>query len=148
MKTYIWIAIALLVVAGGLWYLQQDAMPAETMEQAIGEGQEIDVADAVRENIIGAWRSMDDAKFVREFKADGMVVDSYEGSADVEGEWRAFSEQSPIEVGFPLEADTAYIQITADASELLHFKLAKLTPEELELIYMDRGGVLRFERIQ
>lgn len=147
MKTILLAAAAFFIVAGGVWYMQKDTVPGVT-EDEVGEGRELGTAPAVQENIIGIWRSTQDPKFVREFKADGSAVDSYEGSADVKGTWRVFSAQDPIDVKFLLEPDAAYIQITDDSSGLLHFKVGKLTPEELELVYMDRGGVLLFERVQ
>ena len=54
------------------------------------------------------------------------------------------------EVPYPLEEGKVYIQmtLTGTQADTLNFKLVKLTPEELELIYMDRGGTLRFQSIE
>jgi len=56
----------------------------------------------------------------------------------------------PPEVPYPLEDNAVYIQMTMTGTQAdtLNFKLTKLTPEELELVYMERGGVLRFKRVQ
>lgn len=115
-----------------------------------GDGEEPDLIMAATENIQGVWRSVDDEKFTREFKADGIVTDSYEGSDDTEGSWVIFTINSEVETPFSLEENTAYLKIATDvgASEVMYYKLTKVTPEELELIYMDRGGALRFTRIE
>lgn len=112
-----------------------------------GEGQEQDATEAVNENIVGKWVSLDDEKFTREFRSDGTAIDSYEDEEVSEGEWLVFTYESGIATEFPQDPESTYIQIKdADPQGVLYFSLAKLTPEELELIYMDRGNVLRFSR--
>ena len=94
---------------------------------------------------------IDDEKFIREFRSGGVVIDSYEGEDPSDGDWIAFTDDNaPSDLLFPLEQDTVYIQIRIGGTqeEILNFKLTRLTPEELELIYMDRGGSLRFSRVQ
>ena len=114
-----------------------------------GGGGETDLILEATKNIKGQWRSVDDEKFTREFMANGTVTDSYEGSDDTVGTWLIFTINSEVAAPFPLETNTAYLKITTDvgASEVMYYKLTKVTSEELELIYMDRGGVLRFTRV-
>ena len=102
------------------------------------------------ESIVGKWQSVDDEKFTREFKADGTAVDRYDNESASSGTWKVFTKEDPAEVLFPIADDAVYIQMTMQGTQAdkLNFKLAKLTPEELELVYMDRGGVLRFRRVQ
>ena len=116
--------------------------------EGAGDGQ--DLTAAVSANITGKWRSVDDAKFTREFRSDGTAVDAYEGTDKTSGTWKAFTKEAPLPVPFPLEDNTVYIQMTmaGTQADTLNFKLAKLTLEELELIYMDRGGTLRFRSIE
>ena len=115
-----------------------------------GAGEEQDAVAAVEENIIGLWVSLDDEKFTREFKADGTVIDSYEGEAATSSPWTIFTSESGLATEFPQSPDIIYLQIIdGDTPEdTLYFSLSKLTPEELELIYMNRGGVLRFTRAE
>lgn len=115
-----------------------------------GGGIKQDVGLIVSESIVGKWQSVDDAKFSREFKADGTAVDMYDSKDATSGTWKVFTKEKPIEVAFPLEDDAVYIQMTMQGTQAdnLNFKLSKLTPEELELVYMDRGGVLRFKAVQ
>lgn len=118
-----------------------------------GEGGSIkpDTSLVVTESIQGKWQSTDDAKFVREFKSDDVVVDYYDGKEVARGLWVAFTkENAPKVVAFPIEDNTVYIQITEKGTQAdtLNFKLVKLTPDELQLIYMDRGGALNFTAVR
>lgn len=115
-----------------------------------GGGVKQDVALIVSESIVGKWQSLDDAKFVREFKTGKAVADSYEGKTVSSGSWIAFTKASAPSVAFPLEEGAVYLQLvmTGTQADTLNFKLTKLTPEELELIYLDRGGALRFKLVR
>lgn len=115
-----------------------------------GGGVKQDVALIVSESIVGKWQSTEDAKFVREFKSDFTAQDWYEGKKVSSGLWVAFTKLTAPEISFPLEEDAVYVQMTMQGTQAdtLNFKLTKLTPEELELIYMDRGGVLKFRSIK
>lgn len=114
-----------------------------------GAGETQDVTTAVSDNIVGTWVSMDDDKFVREFRSDGTAVDIYEGEEVSEGRWLAFTSENAIATDFSQTEEDVYIQIEdVDPAGTLYFTLTKLTPEELELIYMGRGNVLRFTRAE
>ncbi len=106
-----------------------------------------DVALVVSESIVGLWQSTQDIKSAREFKDDNTVIDLYEGKVVSTGLWVAFTKASaPKVVSFPMEDNVVYIQITEKGTQAdtLDFKLVKLTPEELELIYLTRGGTLTY----
>jgi hypothetical protein len=115
-----------------------------------GGGAKQDVALIVSESIVGKWQSNEDKKFVREFKSDGTAADWYDNKVVSPGTWKVFTKEQPLSVAFPLERDTVYIQMTMQGTQgdTLNFKLVKLTPEALELVYMDRGGALSFKHIQ
>lgn len=124
-----------------------------------GEGagsMQPDVRLVVGESIMGKWESSDDAKFVREFKGftegamSGTVVDWYDGKEQSKGSYVVFSSEDPLEVAFPIQKDRAYLQLTMQGTQAdtLNFSVDKLTPEELQLTYMDRGGVLRFTSVE
>lgn len=115
-----------------------------------GGGVKRDVGLIVSKSIVGKWQSTEDAKFTREFKDGGTAVDTYKGKNVTNGTWKVFTKENPVEVSFPIEADAVYIQMTMAGSQAdkINFKLSKLTPEELELIYMDRGGVLKFKSVK
>lgn len=111
--------------------------------------QQRDLGSIVSESIIGTWKSTQDPKFVRQFKSDGTVQDSYDGKVVTSGKWQAFSSVKPLVVPFPVEKGVVYIQMTdGGQSGALDFKVAKLTPESLELVYMERGGVNSFTKVK
>ena len=105
---------------------------------------------SMRDSLIGVWQSEGDVNFVREFRADGTIVDEYGGPehAEVSGTWSEFSAEKPVGgVNFPLEEGAIYIRATFDG-ELYNYRVVSVTDTALELIYMDRGGVLSFTKVQ
>ncbi len=108
-------------------------------DSAEGSGIKQDVALVVSESILGKWQSIDDVKFVRIFKNEGKVDDLYDGKIVASGTFKAVNKM-----------DAVYIEIKESGAQanMLNFKLTKLTPEEIEMIYMDRGGVLRFKAVK
>ncbi len=128
------------------------SLPEEVSTEFGDDGDEggtvVDPTSAVTEGIVGKWQSIDDANFVREFKAGGTAVDTYEGDAALTttDTWIVFTSLNVDKdfKGTP-EKDAVYIKLKT-RTDNLYFKLAKLTPENLELIYLDRGTTLRFIR--
>jgi hypothetical protein len=108
-----------------------------------------DPATTVAADIIGSWQSDDDAKFVREFKEGGDIVDHYEGIDDTTGTWSAFAASADTETPFPQTPNAVYLRVVMNdfPEEILYFELAKLTPEALELYFLGAGGVLSFTRL-
>ena len=153
MKT-IWAVVIVVALAGaGYWYFSNQSAPQSPQsqgEQAEAASVKPEVTLVVGESIVGKWQSTDDAKFAREFKADGTVVDSYDGKAVSSGMFTVFTKDKPAQTSFPLEADAVYVQLTMQGTQAdnLNFKVVKLTPDELQLVYMDRGGVLNFKVVK
>ena len=105
----------------------------------------------VRESIVGKWQSQDDKDFVREFKTGGKVTDWYNNEEVLNGTFKVFTSVNPpasVPQAMVLVENRVYIQITEPSGETYHFRLEKLTPEELELTYLDRGGVLHFRMVK
>lgn len=112
------------------------------------EGQ--DLVSIVMRSIQGKWQGRDDAKFVREFNAGATYVDLYDDKNTSSGTWVVFTkEHAPGPMPFTVEGNTVYIQLTdsKNPANTLHFKLIKLTPEQLQMVYLERGGVLTFVRV-
>ena len=110
-------------------------------------GQEADRSAIGDENILGVWRSLDDRRFNREFRADGSFVDIYEGDNDTLGIWRIYNgNELGEDLDFEPDNDAIYLMLTDDITPelVMHFRINKLTPEEMELTYMERGNILRF----
>lgn len=127
----------------------QNNAPYNFGDSGEGAGADNDGAAAVMTSIIGNWQSTDDAKFTREFRDGGVIVDRYEATEDTEGTWSVFTSESGIETPFTQTVGAVYFRVVMDdfPEEILYFELAKLTPEELELFFLGRGGVLAFTRV-
>ncbi len=109
-----------------------------------------DVMTVDRILLIGKWISTQDAKFTRDFRTDGTVIDTYQGSSpESKGNWTLFTKAMPPD-GFTgeLEEKSVYLSIAAPQSEALHFKITKIDEHTLELVYLDRGGELSFTRVK
>lgn len=130
--------------------LDANNAPYNFGDKGEGDGSQQDLSTTVGEKILGVWKSADDEKFTRTFQSDGTFIDSYVGSADTKGDWVVFTDNSGLTTEFTLEPDTVYLRLLEGSSTdmTLHFKVSKVTPEELELIYMERGGTLRFTAVK
>jgi hypothetical protein len=119
-------------------------------DAAEGGGMSQDLATIVSESILGTWQSTTDTKSIREFQAGGRVQDRYDGTVVASGTYQVFTDEKPLEVSFPLTGNTPYMRLTMSGtqSETLDLKVINLTLEELGLVYMDRGGVLLYTRVQ
>ncbi len=139
---YALLSVALLLV---LWFAYKSFYSDRAtvnLENTSGE-----LALTVSKDILGKWQSVTDTKFTREFKSDGIVEDDYGGEFKLTDKWRVFSEKENIKVAFPLEPNISYLEFS-NGKEQLYFKIIKITSEDLELVYMDRGGVLQFKKIK
>ena len=151
MKTFI-LAILVLIagVAGGYYYGQgKFALPVKTESKTIPVADKARI-DAVNSLIAGRWQSEEDSNFVREFKADGTAIDYYDeqpAPSQTNGSWKLFSSSNPEQVAFPIRENEVYLKMTF-GKENYHFAVLAVTPEKLELMYMERGGILQFARLK
>jgi len=127
--------------------LDPNNAPVNFGDAGEGAGQEQDIAAAVSANIVGSWQSTEDAKFTRVFNNDGTTADLYDGEAVSEGTWRTFTSVNAPDTSFPIAEGIVYLAIETTDAETLYFSLGALTPERLELTYLDRGNLLTFTRI-
>ena len=88
--------------------------PVNFGDRGEGAGAEQDATIAVKSNIVGKWQSTEDAKFTREFKGDGTVIDMYDNGSVSNGTWVSFTSTSDkvTRVTFPLEVGVTYVQLT------------------------------------
>jgi hypothetical protein len=78
------------------------------------------------------------------------MADLYDGAITATGTWSAFTTDDQPNVAFPVAPHTVYLTLTTRdmPDEPLHFQVTKLTPDELSLIYMERGGTLSFTKVE
>ncbi len=128
--------------------VSQDMAPFNWGDSAEGAGPEQDTSAAVRANIVGQWRSVQDPRFVREFRADGTLVDSYDDDPSLPQQWKAFSKGAPVQSKIDLIEGQTYIEINDGTDSVLTFTVDKLTPESLEMMYLEAGRFHSYTRIQ
>lgn len=86
-----WIVAAVVVVAAGTFYfwptLMQAPGPQNTEQNATSTSEA--AGKPLAEQMSGNWKSNADAKFTREIRQDGVMIDRYEGdaSAGINGSW-------------------------------------------------------------
>lgn len=144
------IALVLLLVGVG-WAFTANREPAAVVPLSIEDDQQEGAgASAGTETALpleGTWRSRSDAKFEREFSADGSVEDRYEGAVTVSGTWDVVDGPELADTGFPApDAGTRVLRI-AFPEEVLYFAIDDLTADSLSLAYLGAGGSLEFERV-
>lgn len=107
-----------------------------------------DLGRIIGESIVGLWKSTGDTSFERTFVVSGVLVDRFADGSIAEGTWDVLTDQS-IGAPFPMDANTAYLRIAMhDApEEALIYRVNALTPESLELVFLDGSGTVRFERV-
>lgn len=97
--------------------------------------------------IIGEWISLEDPKFVRAFVSSDTVVDFYDGEqVGGIGNWIILDSSQVKDLPFGVEDGSDYLIISFN-EETLFFKIAEVSNTKLDLVYLDRGGVLSFQRI-
>jgi len=128
--------------------MSQDIAPVHTdsvlTDREISESNK-NLVQAVKSGIIGEWKSSTDAKFSRRFTTE-KVVDIYAGKVISDDTWDIFTKENLYNISFAVELNTPYLQIVTDSGSM-YFKVNKVTPEELELIYMDKGNILKFTKV-
>src|SRR5262245_56710411 len=79
----------------------------------------------------GSWQSREDPKFSREFKAGGVVTDSYQGDATATETGTYATVDPATEVSFPLPAESlagmSVIRIDFPKSGTMYFTINVLT---------------------
>jgi hypothetical protein len=106
-------------------------------------GGRAETADSLAAAVTGTWRSLDDPQSVRALAADGASAERYAGETVAVGTWEIAATCPDVPSGG--EA----LLVVRDAGDPAPFCYAVLlaTPERLELLYLPRGNLLRYERV-
>lgn len=126
----------------------QDESPVMT-----GGENEAGVYAAVDPAMTGTWESKEDAKFTREFRADGTVVDRYQGDASATATGTFVTiDPSVVEVpGIPSAnlggLTVIRIEWAGDPAPMF-FSIQTMTESELHMTNLSgRGNILMFTKI-
>jgi hypothetical protein len=106
------------------------------------------LALTMSESIVGKWQGIGDTNFAREFKPDGTYTDIRANGTRSGGLWFAFTAKNPPPVAFPLEENRVYLQLADADGAISYVQITSLTLTELNLVYMDRPGILMFRLVQ
>jgi membrane-bound inhibitor of C-type lysozyme len=149
--------VALVIVAGGAYYfgMQRAVAPSRSGTTMSGSSSAMTQNTKITETtnaLIGVWSSVEDRNFNREYKADGTAVDSYASAAgDITSTdtWSVFTaDTADGTVKFPMDNADAYVKQTMKDGSVLYFRVTALSDSRLQLVNMDRGGVLNFDKLK
>lgn len=154
MKTF-GILILIGLAAWGGYYLGNDHGYEKAVfdQKAENENQDLTATEyslsAAESVIVGVWRSTQDPRFTREFKADKSAIDLYDNGDSVDKtalSWNVFNDDKP-DPSFKGEILplTIYLHMSNGKDDLF-FELDKITPEALEMDDLDSGEVLTFKK--
>lgn len=106
---------------------------------------------AAWEMMIGTWSSEDDRNFIREYKNDGTLTDSYAsaaGETKTDADWSLFTSDNADEgVEFQLNGKDVYVKQVEKSGAVTYFRISSVTPTELEIVNMTKGGATRFGKM-
>lgn len=130
--------------------IDSENAPVNFGDRGEGAGIEQDLAAITTQNILGTWQDSTDTRLLREFKTNGVFIDSRDGTLISRGEWKVFTDEDAPAVSFEVKPGRVYMTITtADApGDTTYIKVNNLTPEQLHLVSMDRPGMSFYSRVQ
>lgn len=153
--------IVLLILGAGYWFytdyqkqgeanrLAQSEAAQDTSSTQVGG----EVAPGNDPAMNGTWKSKEDAKFTREFNADGTVTDRYEGDTSATMTGTYLFVDASVETNLPVPAASLtgmkVIKTTWPNGEIMYFGVQSLTATDLALINLSgRGNILAFTKVQ
>jgi hypothetical protein len=108
---------------------------------------------ALHQALVGTWQDLSNTRFTREFDADGTSVQRLDGdpSATASGHWRIFDGAAApsdlTRLGVKFDPADFYVEIDQSDDTLL-YGLAQVSRDGLQLVYLERGNTLFFERLK
>lgn len=90
------------------------------------------------QSIVGAWRSVEYPQLVREFKADGVLTDTF-GTDVINGTWELFDSGNAPEVSgmfFDDESVYVWINLTGEERDRMYFQVRSIADNRLDLLQL------------
>ena len=154
----VWIVVAILLLGAAFWFVT-DYQKEGADDQQLSEGSTATDPNSVHNAGIrdpmmsGTWKSTEDAKFTREFEADGTITDKYEGDVEATtvGSWKVVDPNTEIKLPVPAInlAGMTVIKTEWGNGEVMYFSINTLTDTELEMTNLSgRGNILVFTKVK
>ena len=150
-----WIIAAVVVIAAGTFYFWPTLMQAPAPsngEQNATSTSEI-AGKPLAEQMAGNWRSNTDAKFTREIRQDGVMIDRYEGdtSAGINGSWSVVNpaQEEALSSMASTLGNVSVIKVVWEGGvETTYFKVDSLGATSMTITDLSgAGGVTVFTKI-
>tara|TARA_B100001750_G_C15459297_1_gene573301 strand:- start:175 stop:645 length:471 start_codon:yes stop_codon:yes gene_type:complete len=141
------VAVVAVFVLTGSDTQQSDTEQTDS-ETIDNQGEDEDDTE-IETALTGRWQSTTDVNSYKIFSADGSVIERYEGETTVEseGSWEVFSTNDPVStIEAPLDPAMTYLRIS-EGGEQYHYLITTINETDLELVYLDRGGVLTYQKV-
>lgn len=149
-----WIVAAVVIVASGVFYFWPQIMKAPVAVEQGAPEQTGEVKENVGDPMMsGLWQSNTDAKFTREIRPDGVMIDRYEGDmgAGTGGEWSVVdpAQETPLAGIAANYAGMTVIKVVWDGGvETTYFAVNKLDEKSLTTTDLSgRGAVTVYTKI-
>ena len=153
-----WIVAVIVAVAaiGFYFWPMMTKAPSETTTTQQGAPEQ---TGTVKENVgdpmmSGLWQSTTDAKFTREIRPDGVMIDRYEGDvgAGVGGEWSTSNAAAAIADKFTVSANLSALPIIKvvweGGAETTYFAVNKLDASSMTTTDISgKGTVTIYKKI-
>ena len=152
------ITIILIALSGFVGYYignnqgyEKAVFDSTTPKEQVSSQNQDETLQSARTALVGNWRSNDDARFTREFKADETAIDLYDNGDGFDKtalSWSVFNSGS-TDAGYTGEYQdgVAYLHMSNGKNDL-YFKIIKVTSEELSLFRISEGDILLFKKIK
>lgn len=149
-----WVFAAIVLIAAAAYFF----WPASTTAPVVTEGAP-EQTGGVQENIgdpamNGMWQSTTDAKFTREIRPDGVMIDRYEGDvgAGTGGQWSTSDAAGAAADNVTVPANLASLPIIkvvwAGGVETTYFAVNKLTADSMTTTDLTgRGAVTVYKKV-
>lgn len=148
--------LVIIILAGGAWLIwgKPSSQPAETAAPSPVQattpenaapvpppGAGASSADPI---MVGTWKSTDDGKFTRTFRADGTVTDAYEGDASATDSGTYTTVDPAAEAGFPAPAANfsgmTVVKVNFEKAGVMFFGINSMTETNLTMTYVGGAG--------
>lgn len=105
---------------------------------------------AEAQKLVGVWRSTQDTKYTREFKAEGTVIDKYEGntSATQSGVWSQVIDIKTLPTPLPTVGNATFMSVVFGQETFYYTVGATSTADHLVLIPLSGKNILDFTRVK